>query len=437
MEESTESLTSRYADAILPFTVCLGIFMVIGILGNILVLRVFVPVPRNRRNNFRIFVISLAIVDLFVCSILFPTDMIRQRNEFNFHNEALCAVKNYINNYGAVASALSLMVINIDRTRKVVHPLRRQMSKSLAFKLCVGFTFVFSLVINVPAALTSGITETNRTNIYGNQTVVFMCNVKDSYQGHPLLSAYEIFHVLLFATVSIAAIVMYICILRVLFKRQNLMHTFQSKKRSALSVEGKAKQYFKYTVDTTSSARCEESKMEHDGERIINTLSVISLSLENSNEHKQPTIENGSGHINKLSGISVGIKENIEDNQSSKSKDSVAMTSSLKEIHANCKNKSSYSNMKKLHSRRFPIRTMIWFTLTVIFIGTNVVSLIFSKHMEGETDFGPAKYALFMSFRKLYYVNSIINPIVYLILDQTFRQSSLSLLRKHFTCCCD
>jgi len=90
--------------------------------------------------------------------------------------------------------------------------------------------------------------------------------------------------------------------------------------------------------------------------------------------------------------------------------------------------------IRRAQSRRFPIKTLIWFTLTVIFIGTNVLSFIFAKCMDGVNEFGPAKYALFMSFRKLYYVNSIVNPIVYFILDQTFRKASLSLVRKPFTC---
>ena len=397
MEESTESLTSRYADAILPLTICLGVLMVFGILGNIVVLCVYLPRPRKKedRNNYRIFTINFAILDLFVCAVLFPTDMIRQRTEFNFHSEGLCMIKNYINNYGAVACALSLMIISIDRTRKVLHPMKIQMSKSLAIRLCVGLS-LFSLIVNVPVAVTSSIQETNKTNIFGNQTLVYVCGVNKEYKEHFLLLITKIFDVFLVGAVSVSTTIMYVIIFCVYHTRNK---------------SGILRRSIRYSSSYQSGYRRRKATQNNCAQQ--------------TNSEEKSSID-GSGLSSSLD---------------------IAPSPTAYEL-------TSRASVDTHHSgyfpRMFPVKTCVWATLTFIFVVTHVVSLALAYYM-GSKDVlkqqmndlsslqremyniklrtSSTTYALLISFRKLYYVNSIVNPVIYFILDQTFRKASISIMR--------
>jgi len=385
MEESTEQLASRFADAILPFTVCLGVFMILGLLGNIVVLCVYLPRPRNEneRNNFRIFVINFAIVDLFVCAILFPTDMFRQSREFNFHSEGLCMTKNYINNYGAVACALSLMIISIDRTRKVLHPMKIQMSKSLAVKLCVGLS-VFSLIVNVPIAITSGVREANKTNIFGNQTLVYMCGVQKGYEGGIVLLITRLFHSFLLATVSISTIIMYVTICCVQYKRNK-------------------------------SSIVRESTQYSNGNRIDSKTARAA---------KRAAQNHGSQSDNAETRSSRAISEISSSVDTTSSPSAMTFTSRV--------------TLETRHSgyfpQRFPVKTMVWGTLTFIFIVTNCVSIALAFYMSRKGEFKPPKYALVTALRELYYINSIVNPFIYFLLNAQFRQSCASLFKRMLFC---
>ena len=409
MEESTESLTSRYADAILPFTVCLGIFMVIGILGNILVLCVFLPRPRDAklRNNFRIFVINFAIVDLFVCAILFPTDMIRQRTEFNFQNEAMCAVKNYVNNYGATTSALSLLVISVERFRKVVHPMGSQMTKSLAFKLCLSLS-TFSLIENVPVAVTSGIREINKTNVVGTQTLVYICDSKEYYDDHKLLQLFmQGFGIAVLAVVSIPSFVMYVWIMRTLYRRQHVTFSkgLTTKGSNSASAVGECRQLnlATNTLQTTE-----------------NVDTCISDSADPCSALHQESHHLGNGGLNSHT-----------DTRGDGNATTALTETKTSNYHWVTRN---HEKMKTRYEKRFPTKTLIWFILFVIFIATNVLSLCTAIYMNHKSHFNQIDYALWTSFRKMYYVNSIINPFIYYLIDESFRDACKSTLKKMFPC---
>ncbi|WAR28760.1 hypothetical protein MAR_014464 [Mya arenaria] len=89
--------------------------------------------------------------------------------------------------------------------------------------------------------------------------------------------------------------------------------------------------------------------------------------------------------------------------------------------------------------RRFPYKTLIWFILTVVFILTNIVSLVLAATDSGLAEKDPKSYAIYASFHRLYFINNIINPVVYFILDQHFRSVCRNIkprLKARFSDCC-
>ena len=91
--ETTDELNARYAAALLPLTVIFAIFTVVGVLGNAGVIVVFSLGRASRNSTFRVFAISLAIVDFLICALLLPSEIAKHRSFFYFDNLALCQLK--------------------------------------------------------------------------------------------------------------------------------------------------------------------------------------------------------------------------------------------------------------------------------------------------------------------------------------------------------
>ncbi|KAH3812660.1 hypothetical protein DPMN_141097 [Dreissena polymorpha] len=131
--------------------------------------------------------------------------------------------------WGAVSCALSLLVISVDRYRKVCCPLKRQISYSLALKLCGLVTFVISIIVAATFSAFHGILAQNKTNIYRDKKEVYICTITEVYRNHPLTKIFQLDSMEILCGVSVSATMMYI-----LFGRQIYLHwgAFLSKIRS-------------------------------------------------------------------------------------------------------------------------------------------------------------------------------------------------------------
>jgi len=434
--ETTEELTHRYATALVPLTVIVGLFVVLGVVGNIIVLIVFYFGRAYRRNNYRVFVISFAIVDLFASAILFPTEIIRHRSDFNFRNVVLCQMKIYINNYGAVAGALSLLVISVDRFRKVVFPLKTQMSQTLAIKLCVGLTFIFSSIINVPVAFMTDVLQSNMTNIYGTNTTVFTCSFDEDFRGHPIAYIYQAFTALLLLGVSISTIIMYTCIGCQIYKHRGMIPP---------SFKGRSTRDNSFTSDTIHSSG---TTTQTSDDKAATELKVTFTANKDETEENMIPREPGSvtNEVNR-----TDIKRPPLVKQGSSSFDHPERKKMLAKQHS--QHSSSSLGSRSPGSRRnkrltrqgsgfgiqqFPYKTLIWFILTIVFISTNILSLCISVTGKNLFDMTPSEYATHVCLHRLYYINSVINFFVYVILDKHFRSVCRNLgprLKSRFAQC--
>ncbi|WAR31365.1 hypothetical protein MAR_033907, partial [Mya arenaria] len=53
-----------------------------------------------KRNNFKVFVLTLAVIDLVICGTLIPAEMVKQRKYFEFGDVVTCKVKCFFNVFG-------------------------------------------------------------------------------------------------------------------------------------------------------------------------------------------------------------------------------------------------------------------------------------------------------------------------------------------------
>lgn len=211
--ETLEELNARYAAALLPFTVILGCFGLIGIVGNILVFIVYGCGRKFKDKKFRYYVLTLAFIDFITCLTLIPAEMAKHMSYFNFTERALCKTKCFFNVFAASSASYSLILVAIDRYIMTCHPLffakLQKYSFNFASVLCVLMLFL-ALLTSVPAAILCGITQSRMTDINGYDINVYLCETEPFYEKD--LSRY-IYRIALCATqicISILMIILYV-----------------------------------------------------------------------------------------------------------------------------------------------------------------------------------------------------------------------------------
>ena len=143
----------------LPLMLIVGILAFIGLVSNCHVLYVFVT--KMRRSTYRVFVLSLAVIDLLGCTISMPFQIVDESHPYTFAYPVACKLFRFVDTNLAIASALMLVVIAAERYRKICTPRNPQVTELRAIHLSLIMFFVSS-VITSPALI-----------VYGQQTIQF------------------------------------------------------------------------------------------------------------------------------------------------------------------------------------------------------------------------------------------------------------------------
>ncbi|XP_052787775.1 alpha-2A adrenergic receptor-like [Mya arenaria] len=376
--ESLDELNDRYASELLPLTITFGIFAVFGFFGNLIILIVFSLSRDYKRNNFKVFVLTLAVIDLVICGTLIPAEMVKQRKYFEFGDVVTCKVKCFFNVFGASSSCLTLLVISIDRFRKVVQPFKKQMSSANAVRILIAVACVFPILLAIPGTIMCGIKTTNMTNIHGGNTTIHICETEEKYEKSIWRTVYKFTFIILLVGISVTYVVLYTFVMREAAK--------QMKK---ISMQGKHSSH--ETVFTTGIYYQNTIANETPVSNIVksdNTGSYMSVST---------TINNGS--------LSNGSLENLD----------LKHRESIEQI---CK-----INDRPHNSKHFPTKTIIWFILTIVFIVTYIAHTILTLNVGKIVNMSPSEFTLFSFFFRIYFLNHVINPLVYAIFVKRFRSS--------------
>ena len=171
------TLSDEEALVLLPVLVFLGVLMVIGILGNGVVL--YVHIAKFKSSSTRNYVIGLAILDLLSCCLGLPGEMVDLRFSFTFYSDTLCRVMRLALTFASVASGVTLVAVAIDRYCRICRPLKVQISRRGTLKMIAGSCGI-ALLFTWPVVVIYG-TMTVKTDIpgvYGSE-----CSTSDAIKA--------------------------------------------------------------------------------------------------------------------------------------------------------------------------------------------------------------------------------------------------------------
>ena len=171
-----EELNNEQANLYLGGTVLVCLLSGFGIIGNIHVLLIYTF--RMKQSNHRIFILCLAILDSIMCMIGMPFVIINFRKPYIFYDSAICKILTFYNFFICLASACVLVVISVDRYRKICLPIGKQMTHTVAKVTCLAALGV-SLLFAWPSIILYDSTPiaTQNPNITG-----YECNVRAEMQ---------------------------------------------------------------------------------------------------------------------------------------------------------------------------------------------------------------------------------------------------------------
>lgn len=167
LEITLQKLNDDHAKELISVMVTLGLLMVVGIIGNSLVLYVYWRWSKMKITTKRIFIITLAILDLTVCTVVIPFEIYDLRNHVLFQNLAACKAARVFEYSIVLSSGFVLVSVSVERYVYICKAFRK-FSKRKAKIICICCVII-SFVVGGPSATFAGIKKTKLENsdIYG------------------------------------------------------------------------------------------------------------------------------------------------------------------------------------------------------------------------------------------------------------------------------
>ena len=373
-----QELNDRKAVLLIPAIVYVGCLMTTGFFGNILVCAYFGC--KARRTSTTLFISLLAIFDLLACVISMPGEILDIRYYFDYENVFFCKTSKFVNHLTAAGSSFTLMIIAIDRHRRICSPLRRQIQIKQAIVACSGtiasaLFFVWpSLIFYQPTAVDIPLPGDNNVTITGKD-----CTSTKDQQYRIFISVFNGINLLIFLFLSSSVIVLYSKIGRIV-----LRHNRSNAVRSSPSAA---------TLQTSTN----------------NTvLADLPNSISNTQEKetKFGTAENTASDGNEVR---------------------VAKKSNRKRLYTVIEKQSSFKIEKQTLDHKTIKSTMIMITITAAFIISSLpyLGLVIWRSFEGDhvTNFLSDDELIFYEIGiRSYLLQNSINPILYGVLNEKFRR---------------
>ena len=425
-ELTAYQLTQELLINVLPVTIFTGVEAVIGFFGNILILYVYYKWYVH--CNFRYFVLFLAIYDLTSCLTTLPGEILSQCNWFDYKYGWICKTKSYFNVFTAWGSAFTLLTLAFDRYRKICRPLAWQIQPSFALKLC-ACGIVLSSLVSIPITILWG----KQTYIYemdgGVRLNVSICEKSQSYANdiYPFIYI-SCVYILPIGLMMTAVCVCNILIARKLFcklyrndrnmcRRGNIVRNYSqsSDVPRPSSVSYGIRKMLCYTASLMATRTVQEGarQLRSVQENRILALSTVSLQ-EISTERPFP-----------VDTIETTHRSNAPRRLESESSDSCTTGSEI--------------GVRERISEGGPFRrkpkTFIMLVLTSVFILTMVLYIallsLVAKTNNILRELSNTKRVVFFFFWRFYFINCVINPLLYGVMDPRFRKG----LKRIFCAC--
>lgn len=143
--------------------VFLGAYIVLGVLGNSLVIYVYFLRFKTFSEN-RFFIPSLAVIDLIACVANCSVQLSEELARYVYKSDIDCKFGRYLCLTTTLVSIFTLLIIAIDRYLKICRPFGRQLSLKWK-KLSIAISLIAALILAIPVFIFNGSVESAKHGI--------------------------------------------------------------------------------------------------------------------------------------------------------------------------------------------------------------------------------------------------------------------------------
>ncbi|OWF39389.1 cholecystokinin receptor type A-like [Mizuhopecten yessoensis] len=364
--------------------IVVGFLSIVGIIGNIHVLYIYGT--KFKRTNQRIFILFLGYLDLFMCLVGMPFVISELLLPLKFTSGIACKVLRCTNYFTGGSSAFLLVVIAVERYRKICRPLESQMTIKGA-KVTSFLALLLALLLSWPAAILYGYStvDTGYPDLMGAT-----CYIDDKFIKTKYTTYYNAVIILVIIIANIALIVLYIKVVRRVYQQR----AFRSDNKSHISRTRKK-----------SFEPGQTCKVVTNSEFQFCSMDLLKASQED--------LTTCSG----LDDSANAMDDSVESNK-----------------HGNRLTKPGNRKKSKKVSNRSARVTMMLFIITLVYFISFLPHLILKILADTKKDFLPSLdfTGTFMFYLFLYsiFINNMANPIIYGFCDPKFMEHIRTIYRR-------
>lgn len=379
-------------------------------------------------SSSRWFIFFLGAVDIVLCLVIIPCELATLFQQYTFTNQIWCKFSCFFNLIMLISLALTLLIVSIDRYRKVCKPLGWQINFYKARILCV-VGFIISFVIALPVF---GVYDIYEIPIENSTVTAKECSFRKSMEESMFAFIYVTFGMMVFVGLLVT-----ICVLYCIIGREIKHHIRKENIKRHISLTASMARKADHIRPVTEADVCKTVRFESSSK---NKKSVMfsadfqrSESLEKINKDLKSevtvqtiepsvSIDSIDSPIDKYTSADVTEDSNsntfIYEDEFKKPK--IPLTRLQK------------SKSKRIRRARARKATFSMFLISIAFVVSYLpfLSLLLVRTLqesfdESLSDTGRAVYKFFL---RSGYLNCAINPFIYGISDSSFRQNCRSVL---------
>ncbi|XP_055897708.1 uncharacterized protein LOC106067079 isoform X1 [Biomphalaria glabrata] len=424
IEEYLSMLQEKSTLAFIPTLVYLSLLIVVGSIGNSLVLVVYST--KMFRTPLRVFIMSMAVFDLLINILIIPGEIYDMFHIWTFQLPVECQIRMYLNGLLVFSSAFLLVAIATTRYKMVCRPFEKQVSLTQSKYIC-GLVVLISSVISIPHGLIHG-SQTRKTpepNIEGHY-----CQVDDSYYPTVWPTLNSAFFVLLFVSCSSVIIYFYICIGNTSWRQSKHFTTNKNNLVTRTVINTSEISTSMIDEDEITSPSLSDKGQTKDGCISSDRSLCDRIEIEKVQRLSKETRDNSNIYKN-VEMEKHGNKIDVYSNRDTKQ--SVNVTD-VSKSQLNNKQKNRYQKVGSNRTRSlFGKTSLMMLTVTLVFfigflpfLALNVFAAISPDTVSSLTGVALSFYQLFLYS---YFLNSAANPIIYSLLDRKFKNECSRLFK--------
>lgn len=400
-----------------PVILFLLLISATGIPGNGLVCYIYRS--KYSMSSSRWFIFFLASVDLLLCTLIVPCEIATMFQQYNFTNAIWCKLSVFLNLWALLSLGLTLVIVSIDRYRKVCIPLGWQIDFDKA-RICCFVAVVFAFIFSLPVFSVYGIYEFRLKSHGINATE---CSFRKSNEESNLALIYVTVGMLMFTCA-----LMTICILYCFIGRDIKQHIHKEKIKRHISLTASMARKSDHIRPLTSIFSSKRVRFGTNvvAKKSVNFGGVQTISKQDIKTVRTAPLENTSNEADDTSTNNMSEED----------------TCDYIEVPKRTMTRTQKTKSKRIRRARARKATFSMFLISLAFVLSYLpflcLLLVRSVRNNFDESMSDGWRAVYKFFLRSYFLNCAINPFIYGISDSKFRQSCkdvLCQLRERFWGC--